>query len=203
MADPLLPLADLPLADDRRRREDRGVGQDAIAPDTKDWTWVLDRPCPECGFEAAAVAAEEVAPATERLTAPWSEVLARPGARERPAPDRWSPLEYGCHVRDVCRVFAGRVRLVLDHDGAEFENWDQDESARRGRYDEQDPAVVAQQLAGDARGLAEAFGHVRDDAWDRTGTRSNGSRFTLLTLGRYCLHDLAHHLHDVGVARPA
>lgn len=24
----------------------------AIEPDTKDWTWVLDRPCPECGFEA-------------------------------------------------------------------------------------------------------------------------------------------------------
>ena len=26
----------------------------AITPDTKDWTWVLERPCPECGFEAAA-----------------------------------------------------------------------------------------------------------------------------------------------------
>ena len=24
-----------------------------IEPDTKDWTWVLDRPCPECGFEAS------------------------------------------------------------------------------------------------------------------------------------------------------
>jgi hypothetical protein len=21
-----------------------------IIPDTKDWTWVLHRPCPECGF---------------------------------------------------------------------------------------------------------------------------------------------------------
>ena len=26
----------------------------SITPDTKDWTWVLERPCPECGFEAAA-----------------------------------------------------------------------------------------------------------------------------------------------------
>ena len=23
-----------------------------IEPDTKDWTWVLDEPCPECGFDA-------------------------------------------------------------------------------------------------------------------------------------------------------
>ena len=26
----------------------------SITPDTKDWTWVLERPCPECGFEALA-----------------------------------------------------------------------------------------------------------------------------------------------------
>ena len=24
----------------------------AIVPDTKDWTWVLERPCDECGFDA-------------------------------------------------------------------------------------------------------------------------------------------------------
>jgi hypothetical protein len=23
-----------------------------ILPDTKDWTWVLDRPCPECDYDA-------------------------------------------------------------------------------------------------------------------------------------------------------
>ena len=27
---------------------------DRIVPDTKDWTWVLERPCPECGFDTAA-----------------------------------------------------------------------------------------------------------------------------------------------------
>jgi hypothetical protein len=27
---------------------------DAITPDTKDWTWVLERACPECGFDPAA-----------------------------------------------------------------------------------------------------------------------------------------------------
>ena len=38
---------------------------------------------------------------------------------------------------------------------------------------------------------------VRDDQWGRTGLRSDGSEFTVLTLGQYFLHDLAHHLVDV------
>ena len=32
-----------------------------IAPDDKDWTWVLDHQCPECGFDASACPAEAVA----------------------------------------------------------------------------------------------------------------------------------------------
>jgi hypothetical protein len=112
-------------------------------------------------------------------------------------------VEYACHVRDVCRVFAGRVRLVLAEDAPEFANWDQDESAVHGRYREQDPAVVARQVAEDAAGLAAAFDHVGEDDWGRSGTRSDGARFTLLTLGQYGLHDLAHHLWDVGVERPS
>jgi len=32
----------------------------SIEPDTKDWTWVLERPCPECGFDATAVRREEL-----------------------------------------------------------------------------------------------------------------------------------------------
>ena len=45
-------------------------------------------------------------------------------------------------------------------------------------------------------GLA-GFAAVRDDQWGRTGLRSDGSEFTVLTLGQYFLHELAHHLVDV------
>ena len=31
-----------------------------ITPDTKDWTWVLDRPCPECGYDASTVAVADL-----------------------------------------------------------------------------------------------------------------------------------------------
>lgn len=59
-----------------------------IAPDGKDWTWVIERPCPARHFDAADVAA-------------------------RADDAAWSPLEYGCHVRDVHLVYAGRVRRML------------------------------------------------------------------------------------------
>ncbi|MDU0313798.1 DinB family protein [Phycicoccus sp. M110.8] len=170
-----------------------------VPPDTKDWTWTLEQPCPECGFEAAAVTAPQVAEQVLSLTAPWRSVLERPDVRDRPRPDVWSPLEYACHVRDVCRVFEGRVRQMLAEDGARFANWDQDEAALDGHYPEQDPAVVAEELVEAAVAACRAFEEVEGDAWQRTGLRSNGSHFTVLTLGQYMLHDLAHHLVDVGV----
>jgi hypothetical protein len=170
-----------------------------VTPDTKDWTWVLEHRCPECGFEAGAVIAPQVSEETLSLTAPWHTVLAGDDVRRRPRPGVWSPLEYACHVRDVCRVFEGRVQQLLTEDVARFANWDQDEAAVSGRYGEQDPAVVADELAEAAVAASRAFGKVGADDWDRRGVRSNGSEFTVLTLGQYLLHDLAHHLVDVGV----
>ena len=170
---------------------------DAIVPDTKDWTWTLQRRCPDCGFDARTVAAQDVAPTTLASTSPWAVVLDRPEATRRPAPDVWSPLEYACHVRDVCRVFDGRVRLMLDEDAPRFANWDQDETAVADRYGEQDPVVVGAELQDAAATVSDTFARVRDDQWGRTGLRSDGSEFTVLTLGQYFLHDLAHHLVDV------
>jgi hypothetical protein len=73
-----------------------------IEPDTKDWTWVLTEPCPECGLAAGDVAATQVAARVESDLPRWQVVLSRPDVQERPAPGTWSPTEYACHVRDVC-----------------------------------------------------------------------------------------------------
>ncbi|QIM22256.1 DinB family protein [Phycicoccus sp. HDW14] len=174
----------------------------SLEPDTKDWTWVLERPCPDCGFEASAVRPEDVGRLVTEVTDPWPEVLARPDATTRPDPGTWSPLEYGCHVRDVCRLFDERLRLMLTEHDPTFANWDQDETAVAERYGEQDPHVVGREVLEAAGVLAARFAAVEVSWWERTATRSDGSRFTALTLGRYGLHDLAHHLHDVGAARP-
>ena len=39
-------------------------------------------------------------------------------------------LEYGAHVRDVCRVFGARLALMQRRvEDPSFPNWDQDETA--------------------------------------------------------------------------
>ena len=168
-----------------------------IVPDDKDWTWTLERTCPDCGFDAAAVGGAEIAGLVTAYTTPWSVVLARPDATTRPDPATWSPLEYACHVRDVCDLFAARVQLMLDEDGPRFANWDQDVTAVESRYAEQSPAAVADEIPVAAARLSDAYAGLSDSALDRRGERSNGSEFTVLTLGRYGLHDLKHHLWDV------
>lgn len=109
----------------------------------------------------------------------------------------WSPLEYACHVRDVCRVFEARVYLMLSEVDPAFENWDQDAASLADAYGEQEPMAVGVELWAAAEAAAEAFESVGPFDWQRTGRRSNGSRFTIETLGQYFLHDLIHHLHDV------
>lgn len=170
---------------------------DPIEPDTKDWTWVLERPCPECGLAAGGVVPAQVPALTRAYALRWMEVLRRPDVATRPAPGVWSPLEYACHVRDVCRVFGERAELMLAADNPTFANWDQDAAAIEGRYGAQDPATVATELSAAADAVAAVFASVADAQWARRGVRSNGSAFSVATLAQYFVHDVAHHLHDV------
>jgi DinB superfamily len=166
-------------------------------PDDKDWTWVLSQPCPDCGFDARQVQRAEVPDLTRRFTTVIREALARPAAAIRPQPAVWAPVEYACHVRDVCRLFLRRLQLMLDQDDPLFDNWDQDVTAVEDRYWQQPPAAVAAELAEAADAIAGRFAGVQDDQWGRPGRRSNGSVFTVESFAAYFLHDLAHHAWDV------
>lgn len=168
-----------------------------IEPDQKDWTWVLHKPCPDCGFDARSVAGPEVAARLRLTAAHWPAVCARSDVRVRPEPGMWSPLEYACHVRDVCRVFESRVNLMRSQVDPAFENWNQDVAAIVGAYGAQDPAVVSVELSAAAQAAAESFDALGERDWQRAGRRTNGSVFTMETLGQYFLHDVIHHLHDV------
>ena len=165
--------------------------------DDKDWTWVLQRPCPECGFDASGADARSVAGLLRANTAEWGPLLADDRAGERPAERVWSALEYGCHVRDVFRIYDERLRRMLTEDDPLYPNWDQDQTALDERYAEQSPATVAEELSAAAAHLADRFDTVADDQWHRTGRRSDGASFTIDTFARYLIHDPIHHLHDV------
>ena len=171
----------------------------APTPDDKDWTWVLDAPCAECGFDASEVDAIEVAGLLRSNTAEWTEMLSGDDAalRRRPSPTIWSPLEYACHVRDVHVLYLARLDMMLNEDGPHYPNWDQDETAISKRYHEANPSAVAAELHDAAHRLAERFDDVEGEAWERTGYRSDGAAFTVETFAKYLIHDPVHHLADV------
>jgi len=168
-----------------------------ITPDTKDWTWVLQRPCTECGFSSADLDYDDVPGLVRANAAAWAPVLARPDVAVRPDEATWSPLEYAAHVRDVFRIFNTRLGLILGEEDPLFANWDQDATAVAERYNEQDPQTVAAELAAAAASVADNFAQVPPADRQRTGRRSDGARFTVTTLAQYFIHDPSHHLHDV------
>jgi hypothetical protein len=164
-------------------------------PDTKDWTFVIEHGCADCGFTPQPV---EQTGARLRATLPaWEQALRRPDASTRPSPQIWSPVEYACHVRDTCELFGQRLELMLNKDDPVFENWDQDVTAIEDDYFHQDPSHVLEELTREATATAAAFDAVRADEWDRPGRRSNGSVFTIATFAVYFLHDVEHHVWDV------
>lgn len=176
---------------------------DDIVPDDKNWTWVLERTCGDCGFDAPSFAVAGTAAMVREIGARWVAVLARADVRERPRTDVWSPLEYACHVRDVFRIMDTRLSLMLDSHDPAFENWDQDATAVEDDYGSQDPAAVAAELKAAAETFAMRYAVVSGEQWARRGFRSDGAVFTVESLARYMVHDPLHHLWDVGEPLPA
>ncbi len=166
-----------------------------VPPEDRDWTFVISDGCGECGFTPPP---PETTGARLSATIPvWQDALAAPGANERPSPTVWSVVEYGCHVRDSCRLFRLRLNRMLTESDPVFPNWDQDATAVEDDYFHQDATEVAEELVQEAQATAAAFDAVRPDQWQRPGRRSNGSVFTVATFAVYFLHDIVHHVHDI------
>lgn len=184
--------------DDRAVHDGTNVADVEPQPDTKDWTWTLSRRCPQCGLAAGEIEPSEVPQRAFVAAEEWVQILrSSPAVARRPRPDVWSPLEYGAHVRDVYRVFDDRLARMLAEDGPTFASWDQDETAIEGRYAEQDPELVADELEAAAEAFVTRLSTVTPDQLSRKGRRSDGADFTVATLSQYFLHDVVHHLWDV------
>ncbi len=170
----------------------------AIIPDTKDWTFVLERTCAECGFDVRTFPRERVGQMIRDNAQEWKQLLSRSNmVKKRPAPNVWSALEYACHVRDVFRLYDYRLQLMLEREDPAYPNWDQDAAAVADGYDGQDPERVVEEIQSAAAALADRFDDVPDDAWERTGRRSDGASFTIESFARYLIHDPIHHVADV------
>ncbi|MPV50530.1 MULTISPECIES: DinB family protein [unclassified Pseudactinotalea] len=174
-----------------------------VPVDTQDWTWVLSRTCPDCGLTSADFEPVQVADAATRIAAAFEGLLTSGSAdlHRRPAPGVWSPIEYAAHVAEVCQVFDRRLGLILIRVDPEFPDWDQNRAAVDGGYGSRAPRAVAEELQHSAHALAVAIHAVPASEYERTGLRSDGTRFTVVTLLQYALHDLVHHWWDVSGQR--
>lgn len=164
-----------------------------------DWLRVLSEPCPQCGLDPSSATPEDLPVALRAEAGRWEELLtaaADTAVRRRPGDGSWSALEYGCHVRDVLSVMTERIARTLVEHEPEYGWWDHEAAVGDEHYAEQDPVAVAGDLAANAAWMAGTLSLVEGDEWGRRGTRRGSEPFTVAGLGRFSLHEMAHHLGD-------
>jgi hypothetical protein len=164
-----------------------------------DWDEVLEAPCPFCGAAPAEVSPDELPSQLRAEAAQWETLLSGAddeAVRTKPEDGSWSTLEYGCHVRDVLAKMTERVARTLVEDEPEFGWWDHDAAAVDEHYNEQDPVAVGGDLAANTEWLAGTLALVEGGEWERAGTRGDGTRMTVAGIGRFTLHEMAHHRWD-------
>lgn len=169
-----------------------------MVSEQKDWSWVLERPCPECRLDTRTILPSQMPVILRENAAAWQDALAAaPAPATRPSPGTWSAVEYACHVRDLLVLCDSRVDLMLTRDDPVFANWDQDEAVVTGRYGEQSADRIADELAAAAATAAGQLEQVHEAQWQRTGRRGDGVRYTVATFGQNLVHEAVHHLYDV------
>lgn len=158
----------------------------------------MDR-CEECGFEYDL--SRDV---DEPIRAGAAEVadLLRTGVRlrSRRQPSVWSPLEYGCHVRDMLLVQRERVLAARRSEATvECTPMGRDERVDHDGYAEQDPADVARQLTDAAALFTGVLARFEPADWDRTVgyVFPEPARRTLRWVAVHTLHEVRHHLLDI------
>ena len=148
----------------------------------------MDR-CAGCGFEYELANAPRAGLDILAGVAEIAGILRSGGdVRTRPAPDTWSPLEYGCHVRDVLLVQRERVLAALIMECPSFDPMNRDERARYDGYAEQAPDRVAHQLEEAAYLFVNVLAHFAPSDWDLGPLR---------WVAVHTVHEVRHHLLDV------
>ncbi|MFN8016996.1 MAG: VOC family protein [Acidimicrobiales bacterium] len=180
-------------------------------PGTDDAAWyhlVVDgATCAGCGLDIAALPARALGAEVRDEVHAFGrllEVADDDAVRHRPAPDRWSALEYGVHVRDLLTVFSERIVRTLAEHQPQLGWWDEHAAIDDGMANESDVGAVVDDLGRNASKLSEALRMVGDEDWDRGAVVGDGVPFTIEQLARVCLHEVVHHrgdaAQDLGIA---
>src|SRR5580693_4151668 len=130
--------------------------------------WVTDE-CLDCGFVYDLSQAGTVERDIRERVADVVAILRDREAnlRSRRQPGVWSPLEYGCHLRDMLLVQRERVLAALRSDRPDCTTMGRDERVVHDGYADQEPADVARQLGDAALMYGNVLGRLSADDWNR------------------------------------
>ena len=160
----------------------------------------MDR-CDGCNFEYDLDQASTAASAIVEGAGELAKILTAAGTDVRTRRDAsvWSPLEYGCHVRDVLMVQRERVLAARRSDCPSVDPMGRDERVEHDGYAEQDPVDVARQLTDAALLLANDLSRLSPGEWQRTMMYNYPARFerSLRWVAVHTVHEVRHHLLDV------
>jgi hypothetical protein len=156
--------------------------------------------CDECGFQYNLDLAPQAASSIREGVAELCALLG--GSRElraRREPQTWSPLEYGCHMRDVLLVQRERVLAARRMDTPSFDPMGRDERVEHDGYADQDPSDVARQVKDAATMFSNVLSRIAPDEWDRTVVYNYPRRAerSLRWVAIHTVHEVRHHLLDI------
>jgi hypothetical protein len=157
--------------------------------------------CDECGFEYDLTRTSETAADIVEGARDLARILSDDAAdlRTRGNPQTWSPLEYGCHLRDVLLVQRERVLAARRIDRPSFDPMGRDERVQHDGYADQDAGDVARQLDDAAHMLTNVLSRLEPADWERKVIYSYPKRFerSLRWVAVHTAHEVHHHLLDV------
>lgn len=158
--------------------------------------------CDECGFRWDTWSDEQargILSATGPLLGEVLEGVSTDLADRRPAPDRWSILEYVDHIRSAMWLWrfaseaaVGEPGIDLRTDGPPSPGAAADRSA--------DVASAIEAAGAEANLLTASLGALASPAWSTTALVNAGGADQAWIL-RHALHEALHHIHDVGRVR--
>ncbi|MFG3016542.1 DinB family protein [Streptomyces cinerochromogenes] len=162
--------------------------------------------CRQCGFRSHLIRQDAIADALREYAAAWQGTLRDPALGDRrtgvPA---WTPLECGCHVRDMCLLFHTRLDAILGQSGiapipalGATPGASEDRPDDTPHYRDEEPRHVAEELGRAAEALARRLARLTTDDWHRDDPRLGDPRLTVDFFTRHLLHDIVHDLAEAG-----
>jgi hypothetical protein len=96
-----------------------------------------------------------------------------------PLAGKWSAREIVHHLADSEMTSAIRLRKLLSEDHPQIQGYDQEDYARRLRYNERDIAPALEALRAARSTTAQLLATMSEEDWSREGTHSESGRYTV------------------------